>query len=99
VPLIDGVRALANEGMVTGASGHNWATYGDEVDLPAGFAAVDQALLSDPQTSGGLLVSCAAEAVEAILEIFKRHGFGDAADIGAIQPSGGAKNGASLRVI
>jgi selenide,water dikinase len=62
VPLLPGVRELAARGMVTGASGRNWAAYGAEVALPAGFDPVDQALLSDPQTSGGLLVSCAPQA-------------------------------------
>ena len=57
-----GVRELAAQGFVTGASGRNWAGYGAEVALPDGFAAVDQALLTDPQTSGGLLVSCAPAA-------------------------------------
>jgi selenide,water dikinase len=47
---------------------------------------VDRALLSDPQTSGGLLVSCAPEAVDAVLAIFERHGFGAARDIGVIAP-------------
>ncbi|MBP8225012.1 MAG: selenide, water dikinase SelD [Acidovorax sp.] len=84
VPFIAGVRELAAAGMVTGASGRNWAGYGSEVDLPVGFSAPDQALLSDPQTSGGLLVSCAPEAVEAVLAVFARHGFGAAADIGCI---------------
>ena len=84
VPFIAGVRKLAAAGMVTGASGRNWAGYGSEVDLPVGFSAPDQALLSDPQTSGGLLVSCAPEAVEAVLAVFARHGFGAAVDIGCI---------------
>jgi selenide,water dikinase len=84
VPFIAGVRELAAAGMVTGASGRNWAGYGSEVDLPAGFSATDQALLSDPQTSGGLLVTCAPEAVDAVLAVFARHGFGAAADIGYI---------------
>jgi len=39
-------------------------------------------LLTDPQTSGGLLVSCAPSAVEEVLAIFTRHGFADAAVIG-----------------
>ncbi len=92
VPLLEGVRALAAQGMVTGASGRNWAAYGQEVALPAGFDATDQALLSDPQTSGGLLVSCAPEAVNEVLAIFKRHGFDTAADIGEIIPAqGGAR--------
>lgn len=84
VPLLAGVRELAALGMVTGASGRNWAGYGADVTLPAGFAAVDQALLSDPQTSGGLLVSCTPAAVPAVLETFRRHGFDAASEIGAI---------------
>lgn len=84
VPLLAGVRELAGQGYVTGASGRNWAGYGASVTLSAGFAAVDQALLSDPQTSGGLLVSCSAEAVPQVLEIFRRHGFDAAAEIGTV---------------
>ncbi|MDO8248144.1 MAG: selenide, water dikinase SelD [Rhodoferax sp.] len=92
VPLLNGVRALALQGMVTGASGRNWAGYGHDIGLPAGFAEVDQALLSDPQTSGGLLVSCAPEAVDAVLAIFRQHGFDAAAEIGRIAAgAGGAK--------
>jgi selenide,water dikinase len=52
--------------------------------LPADFSAVDQALLTDPQTSGGLLVSCAPDAVPAVLDIFQRMGFAEAADIGVV---------------
>jgi selenide,water dikinase len=84
VPLLSGVRELALQGMVTGASGRNWAAYGKDVELPADFARVDQDLLSDPQTSGGLLVSCAPGAVEAVLAVFRRHGFLAATEIGQI---------------
>ena len=79
-----GVRELAAQGFVTGASGRNWAGYGADVALPAGFAAEDQALLTDPQTSGGLLVSCAPAALDEVLAIFRRHGFGAAAEIGEV---------------
>jgi selenide, water dikinase len=41
-------------------------------------------LLTDPQTSGGLLVACAPDAVDAVLAIFRDDGFGDAAVIGAM---------------
>ncbi|MDM0026230.1 selenide, water dikinase SelD [Variovorax saccharolyticus] len=82
VPLLAGVEALAAEGFVTGASGRNWSGYGAEVALAAGLPATAQALASDPQTAGGLLVSCAPEAVDAVLEIFRREGFGAAAVIG-----------------
>ena len=84
VPLIEGVRELVEQGMVTGASGRNWAAYGSQVALGSSLTATDQALLSDPQTSGGLLVSCSPDAVDCVLEIFKRHGFSEAADIGSI---------------
>ena len=82
VPLLPEVRELAARGFVTGASGRNWAGYGAEIALPQGFAAEDQALLSDPQTSGGLLVSCTPGSVDEVLAVFARHGFADAAVIG-----------------
>jgi len=96
IPLIEGVRALAGAGLVTGASGRNWAAYGAEIRLGAGRDAVDQALLSDPQTSGGLLVSCAPEAVGAVLDTFRRHGFAHAAEIGEVMAP--TADGVRLRV-
>ena len=86
VPLLDGVRSLASQGYVTGASGRNWESYGADVELPSGFAIEDQALLSDPQTSGGLLVSCTPAALDEVMTVFARHGFGEAAVIGRIEP-------------
>jgi selenide,water dikinase len=84
VPFLSGVRELAQQGCITGASGRNWAAYGHEVSLPAGFSAVEQALLTDPQTSGGLLVSCASQAVPAVLAVFDQMGFAQATEIGEI---------------
>ena len=84
VPLIAGVRDLASAGNVTGASGRNWAAYGADVQLSQSLDATDQALLSDPQTSGGLLVTCAPETVADVLAIFARHGFASAAEIGEV---------------
>jgi selenide,water dikinase len=82
VPQLPGVRQLASQGFVTGASGRNWAGYGHDVVLPSQFAPEDQALLTDPQTSGGLLVACAPQAVDAVRATFARHGFADAAVVG-----------------
>ena len=84
VPMLAGVRALARRGFVTGASGRNWASYGDEVVLPEGFAPEERALLTDPQTSGGLLVACEPGAVDAVLQVFRRHGFAAAGVIGDV---------------
>ncbi len=90
VPLLAGVRELAETGFVTGASGRNWASYGAEVVLPDGLAAPDRALLADPQTSGGLLVACAPSAVDEVMEVFRRHGFAGAAVIGSVRAAGDA---------
>ncbi|HWP17938.1 MAG TPA: selenide, water dikinase SelD [Burkholderiaceae bacterium] len=84
VPLLAGVRELARQGFVTGASGRNWASYGQQVRVPEGFAAEDRALLTDPQTSGGLLVSCAPDAVEAVLAVFRQEGFEAATVVGRV---------------
>lgn len=82
VPLLPNVSVLLKDGNVTGASGRNWEGYGHEISLANGLPAECQALLSDPQTSGGLLVSCAPEAVADVLAVFQRHGFQDAAVVG-----------------
>ncbi|MBK1612225.1 selenide, water dikinase SelD [Rubrivivax gelatinosus] len=85
VPLLPGVRELAAAGFVTGASGRNWAGCGAEVRLPDGFAPEARALLTDPQTSGGLLAACAPEALDAVLAVFHEHGFDAAAVVGRVQ--------------
>jgi selenide,water dikinase len=90
VPVLPGVRALAAQGHVTGASARNWAGYGQEIVLPSAFAAEDRALLTDPQTSGGLLVACAPAALDAVLGVFNRHGFAHAAVVGSVQAAAGA---------
>jgi selenide,water dikinase len=90
VPLLPGVRELAAQGMVTGASGRNWAAYGHEVALPAGFGDAERALLTDPQTSGGLLVACDAASVEAVLAAFRQRGFAQAAVIGRVETADAA---------
>ncbi len=85
VPLLDGVMALLREGHVTGASARNWAAYGHEVDMASKFGEQERALLTDPQTSGGLLVSCTPEAAADVLACFHREGFGRAHIIGRIE--------------
>ncbi|GAA6142337.1 selenide, water dikinase SelD [Hydrogenophaga sp. 5NK40-0174] len=97
VPLIAGARELASQGMITGASGRNWAAYGSEVSIDTGASqALDQALLTDPQTSGGLLVSCDPGSVEEVLATFRQHGFDAAAEVGELVASDG--NGVRLQV-
>lgn len=88
VPLLPETRALADQGFITGASGRNWAGYGKEVTLPQGFSDTDRAILTDPQTSGGLLVSCSPESVSAVHAAFGHHGFRSCL-VGLAQPGSG----------
>jgi selenide,water dikinase len=85
IPLLPGVEALAHAGYFTGASGRNWDAYGHEVELQDGITDTQRVLLTDPQTSGGLLVSCDPGSVDEVLALFRREGFGAAAVIGSIE--------------
>jgi selenide,water dikinase len=84
VPLLTDAPALASTGFVTGGSARNWKGYGSLVDLTT-HGAVEQAILTDPQTSGGLLVACAPEKVDEVLDCFRREGFQRATVIGEIE--------------
>ena len=85
VPLLANVQSMAAEGFVTGASGRNWAGYGKEVDLDPALPTVALDLLADPQTSGGLLVSCDEASVADVLGVFRKQGFADAAVVGRVE--------------
>jgi selenide,water dikinase len=85
IPLIPGSRALLERGNVTGASRRNWEAYGDAVDFVGGIEPAWQALLTDPQTSGGLLVACKPASVEGVLALFRAEGFADVAVIGTLE--------------
>ena len=90
VPLLAGVEAMAGDGFVTGASDRNWAGYGSDITLARGsLPPTAQALLTDPQTSGGLLVACESGAVEDVLAVFRRDGFDAASVIGRVEEGRG----------
>ena len=82
IPLLPGAVELAAEGILTGASGRNWAGYGERVKLASRLGDAQRGVLTDPQTSGGLLVACAPGAVGEVLETFRREGFEHAAVVG-----------------
>jgi selenide,water dikinase len=84
VPLIPLAAEIAQSGTATGASARNWDGYGSSMQLPEGFAPWKQNLLSDPQTSGGLLIACAPEAAEQVLALLRDQDFGAAAVIGSL---------------
>jgi selenide,water dikinase len=87
VPVIAEALDWAKQGVATGASERNWKGYGHEVALPAGFPEWKRKLLCDPQTSGGLLVSCAPAAVAQVLAEFEKRGFAEAKVIGKLVKS------------
>ena len=84
IPLLPQALDLARESIATGASGRNWTGYGSRVSLGAKIGDAQKALLTDPQTSGGLLVACAPSASGRVLDLFRSQGFGEAAVIGEI---------------
>ena len=85
IPFIDIALQLAQDGYATGAAARNWASYGESVTLESHIAEWQRKLLCDPQTSGGLLVSCTPETVDAVLAAFNADGFNHAAVIGTMQ--------------
>ena len=82
VPLLKQAAQLAQQGFVTGASHRNWASYGHDVVLPADLPEWQRHLLSDPQTSGGLLVSCAADRAAELVKSINAAGYKSARVIG-----------------
>ncbi|HEX6138504.1 MAG TPA: selenide, water dikinase SelD [Casimicrobiaceae bacterium] len=82
LPLHPDVLDLAERGFVTGASRRNFDGYGEDVVLAPSLGERERALLTDPQTSGGLLVACAPLAADAVVDLFRRQGFAAAAPIG-----------------
>jgi selenide,water dikinase len=86
LPVIAEALDWVKQGVATGASERNLKGYGHELDLPAGFPEWKRKLLSDPQTSGGLLVSCSQDSINEVLRVFSVKGFGEAKVIGKVAP-------------
>ena len=84
VPVFSGARALALEGIGTGAAKRNWASYGHEVDIAGDAPDWQRGLLCDPQTSGGLLIACSTEAAPAVLGLLADRKFEHASVIGSL---------------
>jgi selenide,water dikinase len=85
IPFLPRAIELAQSGFVTGASGRNWDSYGAAVALPAEYPLWQRQLLTDPQTSGGLLVACAPERANALLNTIRDAGYGSANIIGEMR--------------
>lgn len=86
VPMIDQAIPFVQNGIFTGASSRNWAGYGNEVEISKHLPSWVQNLITDPQTSGGLLVTCQADQELNVLRIFQEAGFLEAKTIGQLSP-------------
>jgi selenide, water dikinase len=84
IPFLCEAESLARSGHVTGASGRNWTSYGDQVVLPAGLDDWQRGLLTDPQTSGGLLIACAPDRAEVLRSAIEAAGYPRATIIGSV---------------
>jgi selenide, water dikinase len=84
VPLLSQARQLADARHVTGASHRNWDSYGAGVGLPDGMPEAMRHLLTDAQTSGGLLIACAPEAAEGLVAHIRKEGYPSASIIGSV---------------
>ena len=84
VPLLPKVGEFALGNEPGGVIEHNWASYGGAVSLAPGLDGQARSLLADPQTSGGLLVSCTPETVTEVLSIFLQQGFAHVSVIGEL---------------
>ena len=84
VPILSAARHLAEAGYATGASDRNWASCREAVQLLSEWPAWRRKILTDPQTSGGLLVAGDAGTAPAVLDVFKREGFPHAAALGTL---------------
>lgn len=95
-PLFSRAEEWAQAGFVTGASKRNWASYGAEVRVAPETPQWKIDLLTDPQTSGGLLVSCAQDGAAEILKLIQASGHTKAAIVGRVVASSGQPS-ASVR--
>jgi selenide,water dikinase len=83
--VLTGAEELARAGVRTGASGRNWTSYGEAVDLPADTPDWRRDLLSDPQTSGGLLIAVDPAEADALLARARAAGFDKARVVGRLE--------------
>src|SRR5699024_8119051 len=84
LPWLGDARALAAAGLQTGASARNWQACRQQASVAAALPAQAQTLVTDPQTSGGLLIACAEDAAAQVLALLQDEGLSQAARIGRL---------------
>jgi selenide, water dikinase len=85
VPFLSEAARLAQHKFITGASNRNWASYSESVMLPTDFPEWRRHLLTDPQTSGGLLIACEPSNAAAIARRIADQGYPNVRVIGQVE--------------
>ncbi|UOF93889.1 MAG: selenide, water dikinase SelD [Bordetella sp.] len=84
IPVLKNAQKFAKMGCITGASKKNWDTYKNFVHSNKPISIIEKTLLTDPQTSGGLLIVCTEGSSNEVLKILHNEGFSDANIIGEV---------------
>src|SRR5690606_20850856 len=74
VPILDRVRELAEQGIIPGGTKNNFAHLEGAVTFPETMDQIDQWILCDAVTSGGLLISVAGEEAQELLNALQSAG-------------------------
>lgn len=90
VPLLPETMDTAALGLIPGGAYSNRDYLGDRVSFAGGITPTQQAVLFDPQTSGGLLIAVGEERLGLLLDLLQRYGI-DAAVMGRVLPGAGAQ--------
>jgi selenide,water dikinase len=84
VPVLDGVAALVEEGLVPGGTRRNESHFSAFIDVEEDLSDVERILLFDAQTSGGLLIAVADDRAEALVAALQARSTPAAAIVGRI---------------
>ncbi len=84
IPLLPGALELAKEGIAPGGTQRNLAALGPKVKHHESLSEEAKVTLSDPQTSGGLLISVPSQRLDRLMQELEKHGVVGAAVIGEV---------------
>ncbi len=85
LPILPSALGYAQKGYNTGAANRNWASFGMNLSLPDAMEQWQKNILTDPQTSGGLMVSCPPDQAESVIALFHEQGYPFAKQIGSME--------------
>ena len=74
VPLLPGVRELADRGVVPGGTRNNFDAFDSEVAWGSDITDEEKLILCDAQTSGGLLMAVPHASTQAVLDALTQRG-------------------------